>query len=169
MRAGSWVCVAIAFVVATTLPATAEDAPSDDQAARMTAANNMFVVCGERDQLTVFFEKSVDAIVAAAHTTQPSLTDDQWTQYRGIVHDDLMAKVDDYIAFLTADYAVHFSVADIGAMVDFCRTPIGQKVSKIRSQMELETFDAREAWMRSAMLAAMQDAQQKVQTKEKGL
>jgi len=163
MGAGQWASVVAAVVLSTTLPAISGSS-SNTKKALVTAANEVIATCGERNQINVFLEKTADMTVAAAHKTQPNLTEDQWAQFRTIVRNDLISKTDTYLALVTADYATHLSASDMHAIVVFCQTPAGRKLSSARSQMERDTFDARQAWLHSAILAAFQDAQQRILT-----
>ncbi|HEY2069229.1 MAG TPA: DUF2059 domain-containing protein [Rhizomicrobium sp.] len=129
----------------------------------------MMTICGERDQMAAYFAKLADQAVDAAKKGGISLSDAQWVRFRGTVQADIDARLDDFLTLLAADYAAHYSAADIQAMVDYCQTPLGRKLTKLRAQMEAETYDTREAFLSAIMLSAMQDAQQRIQTKEKGL
>ena len=145
------------------VPAAGEPA-DDSHDARLAAALTMFDTCGEREQLNVFFAKSAQMITAQMKDNPPNLNEAQLRHFRAIVEADLKRGIDSYVALTMAKYADLFTVADIEAMTAFCRTPVGQKVSAMRSRMEAETFDDRQAWMRQAIMAAVADAQQKIQT-----
>jgi hypothetical protein len=151
------------FAVMFAGSATAES-QDDSQAARLIAARIVFDACGERAQLDAFFEKSAEMVVKDARVRTPTYSDAQWKAYQTIVTADLKKGLDEYVAYTTAIYANYFTVDDLKLMEAYCRSPTGQKVSSLRGQIEADTFDFRQHWLRSALIAAMGDAQKQVES-----
>lgn len=148
---------------ATMAPAWAEENRKDGHDARVAIATEVIAVCGERKQIETFFEKSAEYVAKSQRAQTPTFSDAQWRAYQTIIADDLKKDIDSYLAYNAESYAQYFTVSDMQAMEAYCRSPVGQKMSNVRAQMEADTFAYRQEWMRAALTAAMSDAQQKVQ------
>ena len=163
--------MAAALLGAAALLANSATAQSqdDNHAARVAAATAMYDTCGERKQLESYFEKYAELTVERARAQTPTFNDAQWKAYQAIMVEDLNKGLDDYIAIATENYAAHFTVEDIQTIAAFCRSRVGQKIAGMRAQMEADTFELRQAWMESAIRAAISDAQQKAQSEGSAL
>jgi hypothetical protein len=165
MRARLSVLAALLAVSVATGAAAAggtTDKASDDQSARLQMARDVIDACGEREQMAAYFDKAASEVVTQARQQTPDLSDAQWTTFGRIVSDDLNKQVDTYLELIATTYTQYLSVDDMRTMTEYCHSPVGRKVSSLRARMESETFEIREAWLRSTLIAALADAHARV-------
>ena len=142
--------------------------PSPELASRKAAAMAMFEACHQRDEVEAYFDKLAETQAKQARAAYRQLSDAQWQQFTAAFHENLRGYIDKYIDMAATIDATHFSEADMAAMADFCRTPVGERVAAARAQMERETFELRGAWLQGALTAAGNDALRKVGTEPQG-
>jgi hypothetical protein len=164
MRSG-----AAGLAIAAFIPlATQAQSPAhpENSTAKLAIANEAIVKCGIRTQINAYFDKLSNSIVSAAKKSEFGLNDAQWAAYSDIVRKDMDAKTSDYISVVATDYALHFSTGDMHAMIEFCLSPAGKRISEARAQMETESFAVRQTFLKGAATYAMQDALQKVKSEK---
>ena len=156
MRSGAAGLAVAVFISVATL-AQSPAAP-ETSTAKLAIANEAIVKCGIRAQTAAYFDNLSNSIVSAAKKSEFGLNDAQWAAYSNIVRKDMDTKTNDYISVIATDYALHFSAEDMHAMIEFCLSPAGKRISEARAQMETESFAVRQKFLKDAATYAMQDA-----------
>lgn len=152
---------AIAIVIAAAAAVACSAASAADNGvnpARKAAAMAMLEACKQRDQVEAYFDKLAESQASEARPNYRQLSDEQWQRFTVAFRENLHSYIDRYIDMTATIDATHFTEEDMGVLADFCRSPIGQRVSTLRAQMERETFELRGTWLQGAVTAAGTDA-----------
>jgi len=132
--------------------------------ARTSAAMQVLADCGEQDQIAVYFDKLINSQLDAQRASLTALGEEQWRTYEREFRAAVKARSGEYLSLIANVYAADLNDADLAAMLDYCHSPVGQKLARLRVKMERETYAVRDAWFRQVLMTASRDAFAKART-----
>jgi hypothetical protein len=165
MKSRLFVCAVLALAAGAAHAADSGTATG----ARKALARELVNACGQREQITEYFDQIAKSQVATARERASNIPEDQWSTFESHLRTELQGRVDDYLDFVVNIDATHFSEDELKAMAAFCRTPVGRRISAARARIEAETFTIRQQWLETTVTGALQRAAEKMRPEDRGL